>query len=220
MNTRILADLFSLDLHTSENEGGSLNTAHLYKYLLDVRTYGFNNNDPALALQRRKVAREGAEILTETTLNVVRGGSVPGKGLISKAAGAVEGAVTGVASHIPVVGGLFGGKKGGKTETGSLRWYGQNVVREIIAAGKTPEEAAEISWLTAVAGVGAPVGVVSNPNPCKPDLYRFLIGCRSNIITSSLPMFSTSSSRKRTLTTGRQFNSWRPAPTWILLIRL
>lgn len=30
-----------------------------------------------------------------------------------------------------------------------------------------------------------------------------------NIIASSLPMFSTSSSRKRTPTTGRQFSSWQ-----------
>jgi len=165
LNVRLLADLFSLDLKTDENEKGSYDAATLYTHLLNVRTYGFNNNDPAIALNRRKVAREGAESLTETTLNLVKGSpksivDAP-KGIISKATGAVTGAITSVASHIPIVGGFFkhGGKKS-HASTGSLRWYGQNVVREIIAAGKSPEEAAEISWLSAVAGVGAPVGLV------------------------------------------------------------
>lgn len=166
MNTRLLADLFSLDLKTDENEKGSYDTATLYTHLLSVRTFGFNNSDPAIALNRRKEAREGAESLTETTLNVVNGSpksivDAP-KGIISKATGAVTGAVTGVASHIPIVGGLFKHKgKTANTSTGSLRWYGQNVVREIIAAGSSPEETAEICWLSAVAGVGAPIGLVS-----------------------------------------------------------
>lgn len=170
MNTRLLADLFSLDLRTPENENGSYDAATLYTHLLNVRTYGFNNNDPAVALNRRKVAREGAESLTESTIKVVKGSpksivDAP-KGIMSKVTGAVTKTVTGIASHIPVVGGLF--NKGGKAtqaSTGSLRWYGQNVVREIIAAGKSPEEAAEICWLSAVAGVGAPIGVVCTPSP-------------------------------------------------------
>lgn len=164
--------MFSLDLKTPENQNGSLNAATLYEHLLNVRTFGFNNNDPALALQRRKTAREGAEVLTETTRKVVSSSpkSLTGghKGIISKVTGTVTGAVkgvtgavTGVASHIPLVGGFFKKPaKGGQATTGSLRWYGQNVVRELIANGKSPEEAAEISWLSAVAGVGAPVGVV------------------------------------------------------------
>lgn len=150
MNTRLLADLFSLDLKTRENKGGSLSAATLYKHLLDVRTFTFNNNDPALALQRRKAAREGAEALTETTLKVISSGKEAPKCILSK---------------IPVIGRLFGSKDDERSQPsiGSLRWYGQNVVREIIAAGKSPEEAAEISWLNAVGGVGAPIGVVGLP---------------------------------------------------------
>ena len=168
-----MADLFCLDLNTDENDGGSLSTAELYKHIIDVRIFGFNNNDPALALQRRKEAREGAEILTETTLKAVSGGFNPigsGHGILSKATGAVTGVATGITSKIPVVGGLV--KNVGKkvqANTGSLRWYGQNVAKEIMASGKTPEEAAEICWLTAVGGVGAPIGVVSVPltHPCS-----------------------------------------------------
>lgn len=162
-----MADLFCLDLKTDDNEGGSLSTADLYKHLIDVRIFGFNNNDTALALQRRKDAREGAEILTETTRKVVAGNSNPisaDHGILSKATGAVTGVVTGITSKIPVVGGLVN-KVSHKVHanTGSLRWYGQNAVKELIAAGTSPDEAADICWLTAVGGVGAPIGVVRIP---------------------------------------------------------
>ena len=145
MNTRLLADLFALDLKTRENKGGSLSGATLYKHLLDVRTFVFNNNDPALALQRRDAAREGVEALTETGLKVIS-----------------DGGSRSLLSRIPLIGWLFGPKKAqrSKPTVGSLRWYGQNVMREIIAAGKSPEETVDISWLTAVGGVGAPIGVV------------------------------------------------------------
>jgi hypothetical protein len=145
LNTRLLADLFALDLKTRENKGGSLSSSMLYKHLVDVRTFVFNNNDPALALQRRDAAREGIEALTETGLKAISGNS---RSLLSR---------------IPLSGWLFGSKQipRSKPTVGSLRWYGQNVMREIIAAGKTPEEAVDIGWLTAVGGVGAPIGVVS-----------------------------------------------------------
>lgn len=185
-----MADLFCLDLKTDENNGGSLNTAELYKHLIDVRIFGFNNNDPALALQRRKEAREGTEVLTETTFKVVSGASNPisgGHGILSKATGAITGAATSITSKIPIVGGIVKKiSKKAQTDTGSLRWYGQNVVKEIIAAGKSPEEAADICWLTAVGGVGAPIGVV------RASLRHVLLHrqpCLSNVtITSSSPM--------------------------------
>lgn len=162
-----MADLFCLDLKTDENSGGTLNTAQLYKHLIDVRIFGFNNNDPALALQRRNEARESAEILTDTTRKAISGGSGllgGGHGILSKATGAITGAASSIMSKIPIIGGIV--KKVGKktqAETGSLRWYGQNVVKEIIAAGKSTEEAADICWLTAVGGVGVPIGVVRIP---------------------------------------------------------
>lgn len=163
-----MADLFSLDLKTDENSGGSLSTAELYNHLINVRVFGFNNNDSALALQRRKYAREGAEVLTETTQKSISGSSnliSDGHGILSKTAGAIHGVATNVTSKIPIIGGLVKkvGKKASQTNTGSLRWYGQNVVKEIIAAGKSPEETVDMCWLTAVGGVGAPIGVVSGP---------------------------------------------------------
>lgn len=163
-----MADLFSLDLKTDENSGGSLSTAELYNHLINVRVFGFNNNDSALALQRRKYAREGAEVLTETTQKSISGSSnliSDGHGILSKTAGAIHGVATNVTSKIPIIGGLVKkvGKKASQADTGSLRWYGQNVVKEIIAAGKSPEETVDICWLTAVGGVGAPIGVVRGP---------------------------------------------------------
>ena len=131
-----------------------MNTATLYKHLLDVRTFVFNNNDPALALQRRNVARQGLEALTESTLKVLSS-STNSKCFLSK---------------LPLVGWLFRPKETERSEpsVGSLRWYGQHARRELIAAGKSPEEAADIGWLTAVGGVGAPIGVVRVfPDVCK-----------------------------------------------------
>jgi hypothetical protein len=166
LNTRILADLFSLDLKTPENKNGSLNTAELYKYLIDVRTFGFANNDPALSWPRRMWAREGAEALTKSTLKAVS--SIPkdtpgsAKGIASSVTSSVTSAISGVASKIPYIGGWLGGKGSSPTQTksGSLRWYGQNVAKELMAQGKTPAETADILWLTAVAGVGATIGLV------------------------------------------------------------
>lgn len=170
-----------MDLKTDDNDGGSLNTAELYKHLIDVRIFGFNNNDPALALQRRNEARKSAEILTDTTLKVVSSSSNPisgGPGILSKATGAITGAATGIASKIPIIGGIV--KKVGnkaQADTGSLRWYGQNVAKEIIATGKSPEETADICWLTAVGGVGAPIGVVRVPftHPRSYDCIKLFI---------------------------------------------
>lgn len=160
---------------------------------MSVRTFGFNNFDPALALRRRKEAREGSKVLTETTLKVISGGSNPirdAKGIVSKATGGINGAVTSITSNIPLVGGLVSKaskKAESKAKTGSLRWYGQNVVKELICAGKSPEEAADICWLTAVAGVGAPIGMVC-AHSAPPLLYLPWKQPVSNIvILSSLP---------------------------------
>ncbi|KAE8389860.1 heme peroxidase [Aspergillus alliaceus] len=163
MLTRILADLFCLDLKTSENPNGTYNNAELYKYIIDVRIFGFNNDDPGLALQRRKWAREGAESLTRTTLKVVS--NLPASEKSAK--GIVKGAVStakGIASKIPLVGKLFGDGKGVEEQStsGSLRWYGYNVAKELIASGKTAAEVADISWMNAVGGVGATVGVFTD----------------------------------------------------------
>lgn len=210
MVTRILADLFCLDLKTPENPNGTYNVAELYKYIIDVRIFGFNNDDPGLALQRRKWAREGAESLTKTTLKVVSNlpaSEKSGKGIVK---GAVSTAKS-IASKIPLVGKLVGDGKGveGQSTSGSLRWYGYNVAKELIASGKTPAEVADISWMNAVGGVGATIGVVRTPGLRKVVSARVSADKRS-----SLPMSSTISSRMRTPTTGKRFRSLLLARTW------
>lgn len=120
---------------------------------MDVRVWGFSNNDPALAWKRRMAAREGAEALTETTVKLIK--ATPREAGVK----GVTSGIKGIASKVPIVGGLF--KHGSNSSTtGSLRWYGYNVVRELIAAGKSPEETAEICWATALGGVGASISVV------------------------------------------------------------
>ncbi|KAK8256469.1 hypothetical protein IWZ00DRAFT_541955 [Phyllosticta capitalensis] len=151
--TRILADLFTLDLRTEENPKGTLGTAALYKALMDVRTFGFNDNDPAMSWRRRNWAREGATLLTETTVKSIQESS-QSPGLFGKIGDSVNDA----ASKLPIIGSLV--KK--PSASGSLRWYGSNVVREIIAAGKNLEETADICWLTGVAGVGAPISMFAD----------------------------------------------------------
>ncbi|KAI9671612.1 MAG: hypothetical protein M1829_004617 [Trizodia sp. TS-e1964] len=146
VNTRLLADLFALDLITPENPQGTHTTSELYKALLDVRVWGFNNNDPGLAWNRRRWAREGATALTKSSQSVVAAIAAEKKPI-----GYVEKLVTSLGmSHV---------HKKDLSKEGSLRWYGRHVARQLLTAGKTVEETADICWLTALAGVGVPVGM-------------------------------------------------------------
>ncbi|KAF1969427.1 prostaglandin G/H synthase 2/cyclooxygenase 2, pgh2/cox2 [Bimuria novae-zelandiae CBS 107.79] len=139
VNTKVLADLFALDLERDDNPYGSMNTPTLYQHLLNVRVWGFNNNDPGMAWRRRAWAQEGAAVLSKTTKEVVDG------------------------IHLETKTGLTwlfsrGPARPNKAKAGSLASYGREFVKELLAAGKTTGEAAEICWLTALAGVGVPVG--------------------------------------------------------------
>jgi hypothetical protein len=138
VNARLLGDLFYLDLKGPQNPKGSLSAKELYRHLLNVRVWGFNNNDPGLAFLRRIWAQEGATVLTNTTKSKVRG--------------VLAGGVCGYVKH-------WWGKN--HIKSGSLRWYGQHIVRQLFARGQSVREAADIMWLTALAGVGVPVGLVS-----------------------------------------------------------
>ncbi|PVH91358.1 prostaglandin G/H synthase 2/cyclooxygenase 2, pgh2/cox2 [Periconia macrospinosa] len=144
VNTIIMGDMFSLDLYGPENPNGSLSVAELYKHLLNVRTWGFNNNDPAMAFRRRLWAQEGAEVLTETT-----------KASVSDIAGKSNGLVD-------RLGKLLRKPPTAHVKEGSLRWYGQHVVKELLAHGKTIQETTDIVWLTALAGIGVPVGLFAD----------------------------------------------------------
>ncbi|KAG2416425.1 hypothetical protein HFD88_007640 [Aspergillus terreus] len=138
LNARIMADLFCLDMKTPENPTGSMNAATVYRHLMNVRIWGFNNNDPALMLQRRKWAIESAEALIETTRKLVNEQAQP--------------AQSGVLKNLMTR----------RQATGTLRWYGNNVAKEMMEMGMSAEEVADICWLTAIGGVGTPSGVVAN----------------------------------------------------------
>lgn len=138
----MLASLFNLDLKSSDNPLGTLSIADLYKHLLNVRIWGFNNNDPGMAWRRRAWATEGATVLTKTTKAMID--AIPSNG-----------------NDWGILGWLLGWKtRDNRAKEGSLGWYGRQVAKELMAAGKTSSETADICWLTALAGVGVPVGVV------------------------------------------------------------
>ncbi|KAL1638781.1 hypothetical protein SLS58_008595 [Diplodia intermedia] len=156
LNTKLIADLWCQDLQTDENPTGTLSTPQLYKYLMDVRTFGFNNNDPAMTWRRRLWAREAAEVLIPSTIKAIKEGTASlAPGLLKRAGAGVRKGL----GKVPLLGRLV---PQAKEEAGSLRWYGHNVAREIMAAGRTLEETADICWLTALAGVGAPVSMPDN----------------------------------------------------------
>ena len=178
VNTIIMGDLFSLDLYGPENPNGSLSIAELYKHLLNVRTWGFNNNDPAMAFRRRLWAQEGAEVLNETTVASVSDIAGKSNGLVDRWGKLLRKSPT---AHV---------------KEGSLRWYGQHVVKELLAHGKTIQETADIVWLTALAGIGVPVGLVS--------AHAVFSAIRSRKIANipSLPMSCNSSFSLKTHLTG------------------
>ncbi|KAM7183246.1 hem peroxidase [Naviculisporaceae sp. PSN 640] len=139
LNAQLLADLFYFDLKTDENPGGSLGVADLYKYLLDIRIWGVNNNDPAQAWNRRRRAQEGATIITETTRKLVDKVSLSrgfGLGIASTIAGALS-----------------------SIKKGSLRDCGHKLVEELLAQGVAADKIVDTLWLTAFGGVGVPVTV-------------------------------------------------------------
>ena len=143
VNAHILADLFSLDLKTQQNPEGSLTMSDLYKHLINVRIWGFNNNDPGMAWRRRAWAREGAEVLTKSTKELVEG-------------------IAREASCKTLLGFFFSQKsmRPDWSEKGSLRAYGRRVVQQLLTQ-RSVDEVTDICWLTALAGVAVPVNVVS-----------------------------------------------------------
>ena len=147
VNAHMLANIFCLDLKSQENPLGSLSIADLYKHLLNVRIWGFNNNDPGMAWRRRAWASEGAAVMTKTTEVMIEGVAYESKW---------KGLIGWLISRSP---------RPSRAKEGSLAWYGRQIAKQLMAAGKTESEVAEINWLTALAGVGIPVNVVSHS--CK-----------------------------------------------------
>lgn len=148
LNAQLLSDIFYFDLRTDENKKGSLSNAELYKHLLNIRVWGVNNNDPAMAWNRRRWAQEGAAIMAKT-----------GRTLVEDVAGEKRG--PGFAGHIV---NLFSDKyrpRSAGIKQGSLRSCGHKIVQGFLAKGVSPEQTADICWLTAFGGIGVPVTTVS-----------------------------------------------------------
>lgn len=171
-----------MDLRTDENPTGTFTTpATLYKAIMDVRTFGFfSATEPALQWRMRNWARDGATLLIPSTIKAVKEGVASLKGgLLSRLAGGVRWGLR----KVPVVRRVVPAEK---ERRGSLRWYGNSVANEMIKAGKTVEEAAEICWLTAVGAVGAPVSMVCRISP----FFSFSVwsgGTQSSADSDSLP---------------------------------
>lgn len=140
-----MADLFYMDLDTTENPQGSLSYAQIYKNLLDIRVWGVNNDDPAMAWNRRRWAQEAAQEITKSTRALV----------------AAVAAGKGFSSFTDMIASLFGSPRKTAVKEGSLRWCGRQIVEKLLAGGKTVEETADICWLTSFGGVGVPVTSVS-----------------------------------------------------------
>ena len=166
----MLADIFYLDMITPENPHGSMKANETYKCLLDMRVWGFNNNDPGLAWNRRRWAQEAAQVISKSTTSLVE-------------AVAAEKEPKGLLEAL-----ISSGKRTGSLKEGSLRSYGHRLVEKLLAAGKTIEQTSDICWLTAYGGVAAPVTAVCIPQ--SKFLYSLII------LLSSSSKFSTTSSPK------------------------
>lgn len=148
LNARMLADLFYLDMKSEENPRGSLETVDFYQHLLNIRVWGFNNNDPGLAFNRRRYAQEGAQALTASTLSLVQDV-------------AHEKNSGGLAAYLASK--TYGGEVPRKAslKPGSLRSAGHRMVEEFLARGESVERTADTCWLTSFGGIGVVVTAVS-----------------------------------------------------------
>ena len=138
--TRTVGDLFQFDLKTAENPNGSYDNEGLYSDLLDIRIWGFANDDPGLSWNRRRKAQQAMRRLLSTT----------------------EAYLTKVTSSGPIHSLIDTVTRGPKSQSrdGSLRSFGREAIIQLLAAGKTVEEVAEIMIFTALGGIGAAISTV------------------------------------------------------------
>ncbi|KAI1858014.1 uncharacterized protein JN550_012907 [Neoarthrinium moseri] len=140
LNAQLLADLFYFDLRTDENPSGTLGTAELYRLLLNIRTWGANNNDPGQAWNRRRRAMEGVTSITQTTRKLVDE--------VSASRGYGLGIVSTLSNYTT---------RKGSIKKDSLRSCGYQFVEELLNQGISAERVVDTLWLTAFGGVGVPV---------------------------------------------------------------
>ena len=140
LNARLLADIFYFDLKTPENPKGSLCEADLYKHLSNIRTWGANNNDPALAWNRRRWAREGADIMIKSTKELVNDAvHGPPRSLLSFFASSLM-------------------ARKGSVKNGSLRSCGLKIVETLLEGyGGSIDKTVDALWLNAFGAIAVPV---------------------------------------------------------------
>ncbi|KAI2473738.1 heme peroxidase [Annulohypoxylon bovei var. microspora] len=140
VNAQLLADLLYFDMRTDENPSGTLGAAELYGQLLDIRTWGVNNTDPAQSWNRRRRAQEGAKAIIAST-----------RKLVDEVARSRGGPLN-IGSHLS---GVLTRK--GDLNKDSLRSCGYKLVEELLAQGRSAEKVVDTLWLTSFGGIGVPV---------------------------------------------------------------
>ncbi|KAI1462181.1 heme peroxidase [Annulohypoxylon moriforme] len=141
LNTQLLADLFYFDLRTDENPNGTLGVAELYGQLLDIRTWGVNNTDPAQSWNRRRRAQEGAKAVIDST-----------RKLVDEVAHSLG--TLGFSLGSNIVSDLA---RKHSLKKDSLRSCGYKLVQELLASGYSAEKVTDSMWLNAFGGIGVPV---------------------------------------------------------------
>lgn len=140
LNARLIADIFYFDLKTPENPKGSLCEADLYKHLSNIRTWGANNNDPALAWNRRRWARESADIVIKSSKELINDAvHGPPRSLLSFFASSLM-------------------ARKGSVKTGSLRSCGLKIVETLLEGyGGSIDKTVDALWLNAFGAIAVPV---------------------------------------------------------------
>ncbi|EQL31703.1 hypothetical protein RJZ56_006768 [Blastomyces dermatitidis] len=152
--TRFMGDLFQFDLKTEENSSGTYDIDGLYNDLLNIRIWGFGNDDPALSWNRRRDAQASARRLLASTEAYIK--RVTSSTRIRNIVGAVT---NGLASN------------GNST---SLRSFGRDCIMELLSNGKSVQEIADIMVFTALGGIGAAISTLA-------EVLEFMIAVPENV---------------------------------------
>lgn len=142
-----------MDLKTDENPRGSYDIDTLYADMLNIRVWGFANDDPALAWNRRRKAQASMRRLLETTESVVY-----------------------KIAHSGPVQNFFETVRNGpnaSSDSNSLRAFGREAVAQLLETGRSVQEVAEIMIFTCFGGIGAAISSVA-------EVIQFLIAVPEN----------------------------------------
>ncbi|KAL3487811.1 heme peroxidase [Aspergillus germanicus] len=138
--TRFLSDLFLLDLKTDENPSGSYNVEGVYRDVLTLRDWGFNDNDPGQSWNLRRKAQQAFSRLLASTEKTIR--NEANAGLTSAISSTIKRAHQG-------------------DRKPSLRHFGREFIGQLVAKGTPISEIQDIMILTSLGAVGVCVTAVS-----------------------------------------------------------